>query len=190
MPIKHCKSKEEFDQALDPEVKPKGKKAYTKAQMKDILTLANNYAKNNSTCKKTHVGCYLVAETEWRTVISKGCNNGKENCKEVGCLREEKFGSNSKEHRQTCRCYGHHAEQDALKRVSVSGKKLLQGATAFVTRYPCEDCARALCEAGIKRIVYGREFEISEDTKKLFENYGVEIIHIKDWNCDENDTNN
>lgn len=166
-------------------------KNYTTAQMKDILTLANNYANNNSTCKKTHVGCYLVAETEWRTVISKGCNNNTEEpCNKIGCLREERFGSNSKEYRQTCRCYGHHAEQDALSKVPEEKKKLLLGATAFVTRYPCEECAKALLDAGIRRIVYGREFPVSEETKNLCEEYGAGITHIADWNCDENDTNN
>lgn len=189
--MKICKSKEEFEQTLTPEVNPKEKKSYTRAQMKDILTLADNYAKNNSTCKKTHVGCYLVAETEWRTVISKGCNNNMEEpCTEIGCLREKVFGNNSKEHRQTCRCYGRHAEQDALKRVVESKKALLQGATAFVTRYPCEDCAKALLDAGIRKIVYGREFPVSEKTIYLCEQYGAEIVHIADWNCDENDTNN
>lgn len=165
-------------------------KGYIRAQMKDILTLADNYAKQNTTCKKTAVGCYIVAETEWRTVIAKGCNHSEESCKELGCLREQLFGSNSKEHRATCRCHGKHAEQDALKNVPEDKKDLLNGATAFVTRYPCEECARALIDAGIKRIVYGRAFEMSDFAKAICEKEGVEIIHIADWNCDENDTNN
>ena len=189
--IKNCKSKEEFVQALTPDIKPKDKKEYTTAQMKDVLTLADNYAKKYSTCKKTAVGCYLVAETEWRTVISKGCNsNPEESCKKLGCLREEKFGNNSKEHRNTCRCHGRHAEQDALLRAFVSTRAaMLRGSTAFVTRYPCEDCAKALLDAGVKRIVYGREFPVSEETTWLCEQYGAELTHIADWNCDPKDTN-
>jgi deoxycytidylate deaminase len=163
---------------------------YLTKQAKDVLTLANNYAEQNSTCKKTHVGCYIVAEGGWRTVLSKGCNNGEENCKEVGCLREEQFGDNSKEHRKTCRCYGNHAEQDALKKIPDYKRKFLEGASAFVTRYPCEECAKALIEAGIKLVVYGREFPITEETAKLFEEASVEVVHIADWNCDTNDTNN
>ena len=166
-------------------------KAYTKGQMKDILTLADNYAKNNTTCKKTAVGCYIVNEDpNWRTVLAKGCNRSEESCKELGCLREQLFGSNSKEHRATCRCYGNHAEQDALKRVPEDKKNLLNGATAFVTRYPCEECTRALIDAGIKRIVYGREFTMSDGAFLACEDAGIEAAHISDWNCDENDTNN
>ena len=161
---------------------------YTTNQAKDILTLADNYAKLNTTCKKTAVGCYLIhsdGNTGWRTVAAKGCNHSEESCKQLGCLREQLFGNNSKEHRATCRCHGKHAEQDAIKK--------LHGVTvsaAFVTRYPCEECAKALIDSGIKLVVYGREFQISEQTAKMFEEANVEVVHISDWNCDENDKNN
>ena len=165
-------------------------KGYTTKQAMDVLTLANNYAEQNTTCKKTAVGCYLVAETEWRTVIAKGCNNSEESCKELGCLREILFGSNSKDHRATCRCYGKHAEQDALKNVPKDKKDLLKGATAFVTRYPCDECTNALIEAGVKQIVYGREFLMSDQAEKACRDAGIEIAHLADWNCDEEDKNN
>ena len=160
---------------------------YTTNQAKDILALADNYAKNNSTCKKTAVGCYLVNEREYRTIAAKGCNNAKISCKDKGCLREEKCGSNSKEHRATCRCYGNHAEQDAIRKLLFAGYENL---SAFVTRYPCDECAKALINAGIKLVVYGREFPISDKAEQMFKEAGVEVVHLADWNCDENDTNN
>lgn len=164
-------------------------KGYVKSQMKDILTLADNYAKNNTTCKKTAVGCYIVNEDpKWRTVLAKGCNNAEESCKDLGCLREQLFGNNSKAYRNHCRCYGNHAERDALLRVPKDKQHLVKGATAFVTRYPCEECARALIDAGIKRIVYGREFTMADGAFLACEDAGIEVIHIADWNCDENDT--
>lgn len=160
---------------------------YTISQAKDVLTLADSYAKQRSTCKKTAVGCYIVHEGKYRIVIAKGCNNGEMSCKLHGCLREESFGDNSKKHRKICRCYGNHAEQDALKRAKDYD---LRGESVFVTRYPCDDCAVELIAAGIKLVVYGREFPISDKAAKLFEKAGVEVVHIPDWNCDENDTNN
>ena len=166
-------------------------KGYTTKQMMDILTLADNYAQQNTTCKKTAVGCYIVNEDpNWRTVLAKGCNNAEESCKDLGCLREQLFGSNSKAYRSHCRCSGNHAERDALLNVPKDKKDLVQGATAFVTRYPCDPCTSSLASAGIKRIVYGREFEMSDFAKAVCEKEGIEVIHIADWNCDENDTNN
>lgn len=163
-------------------------KKYIKAQIQNILTLADNYGKMNSTCTKTAVGCYIVAENDWRTVISKGANCGEENCKEIGCLRVELFGDNSKEHRDTCRC--NHSEIDALKNVPENKKELLKGATAFVTRYPCQNCMEQLAKAGIKSIVYGRPFEMDYASQKIAFDNGISVLHISDWNCDENDTNN
>ena len=160
---------------------------YTTNQAKDILTLADNYAKNNSTCKKVVVGCYLVREGAWRSVLAKGCNCSEVSCKEEGCLREALFGNNSKEHRADCRCYGNHAEQDALRKMIRPSK---ESVSAFVTRYPCDECAKALIDAGIKLVVYGREFSISEKAEQMFKEAGVEVVHLADWNCDENDTNN
>ena len=164
-------------------------RGYTTSQMKDILTLADNYAKNNTTCKKTAVGCYIVNEDpRWRTVLAKGANCGVISCKESGCLREKIHGSNSKEYRGSCRCT--HRERDALLRIPKDKQHLVEGSTAFVTRYPCDPCTSALASAGIKRIVYGRAFEMSDFAKAVCEKEGIEIIHIADWNCDENDTNN
>lgn len=161
---------------------------YTKGQMENILTLADNYAKQHTTCRKTAVGCYLVEESSWRRVLAKGANRGGINCKEVGCLREELFGNNSKEHRDVCRCV--HSEVNALSHVPEDKRIMLKGSTAFITRYPCDNCAKALVEAGVKRVVYGRPFLISEYTEKLFRDADIEVIHIPEWNCDENDRNN
>lgn len=162
---------------------------YTTNQAKDVLTLADNYAKKFSTCKKTSVGCYIVSEDSWRTVLAKGCNRGEVSCKDEGCLREATFGDNSKKHRAVCRCYGNHAEQDALKNVPSDRQHQLRGASVFVTRYPCDDCARALIDAGVGLVVYGREFPISQDASEWFKEAGIEVVHMADWNCDTTDTN-
>lgn len=47
---------------------------YAKKQAEDILTLAYNYALKNST-EANKVGCYIVNEGGWRTVLSKGFNS-------------------------------------------------------------------------------------------------------------------
>lgn len=159
---------------------------YSKGQIKNILTLADNYAQFHSTCTKTAVGCYIVAEDSWRTVLAKGANCGEVNCKKEGCLRIELFGDNSKEHRSTCRC--NHSEIDALNHVL--DKERLKGATIFVTRYPCDNCAKALVKAGIGTVIYGRSFPISNKAEKLFRDNHIEVVHVPDWDCDPNDINN
>ena len=44
-----------------------------------------------------------------------------------------------------------------------------------------EACARAIVDAGISRVYYGRAQSISDETAKIFYAYGVEVIHVSDW---------
>lgn len=50
---------------------------YAKKQASDVLTLAYNYALKNSVEEKK-IGCYIVKEGTWRTVLSKGFNSKNE----------------------------------------------------------------------------------------------------------------
>ena len=150
------------------------------------LDYADDYAKRNTTCNKTAVGCVIVKEDDCGgyQLIAQGANKGMIDCHKVGCLRVQIFGNNSKAHRDICRC--RHSEINALR----EARESVVGATAIVTRYPCDDCAQALVEAGIKRVIYGREFKISEFAEKLFANNNIDVIHFSNWNCDKKDTNN
>ena len=50
---------------------------YAKKQAEDILTLAYHYAIKNSK-EEEKVGCYIVSENGWRTVLAKGCKTEHE----------------------------------------------------------------------------------------------------------------
>lgn len=45
-----------------------------------------------------------------------------------------------------------HAERNAIYNAAAAGTRLL-GATMYVTWFPCSDCARAIIQSGIKRLV-------------------------------------
>lgn len=50
---------------------------YAKKQCEDVLTLAYHYAIKNSK-EEDKVGCYIVSENGWRTVLAKGCKTESE----------------------------------------------------------------------------------------------------------------
>ena len=153
----------------------------------DCLNYANSLSQQYSTCNKTYVGAVLGNENSdgTFTIEAWGCNrNSAYDCKKHGCYRIEKFGSDSKIYRQYCKAI--HAEENALKKLQYHRKS---ATIAIVTRYPCENCARLLVDASIKEVYYGRPFLISEETQKLFNDNGVKVTHIEDWNGDENDSN-
>lgn len=143
-----------------------------------LLNLANMYAKMFSQCKKVQVGSAVVDTCYPPRVISLGTNTTiPYSCKTFGCLREQKYGENSKLHRNPEDCRAIHSEVNAI----LNAKTDVSGMAMYVTRYPCEACARAIVNAGISKVFYGRSQKVSEETAKIFYAYGVECYHISDW---------
>lgn len=148
-----------------------------------MLSRAQAHANMKSTCSKVKVGSLIIAE-DYTLIL--GCNRGIErDCRESGCHRVEKYGENSKVHRLPSDCVSIHSEIDAICQAAKNGIRL-RNAVIFVTRYPCEACARAIITSGIRRVVYGRKDEISDMTKSMFEVAKVQVEHVSDWEYEDN----
>ena len=151
------------------------------------LDVAEMYAKHCSGCNKVAVGCVIVSPKDNRA-LSFGANRAMPDlCKSPrGCLRIEMYGDDSKNHRNSGDCRAIHSEIDAIAAAACYGISLDQS-VAYVTRYPCESCAKALIQAGIREIYYGGTAEISDYTKLLLDRYEVSCYHITDWREDLSD---
>lgn len=146
------------------------------------LRTAGEYAKVFSGCTKVSVGSCIVKND---AIISMGANRTCPNmCKTHGCLRVAKYGNNSKEHRNPDDCRAIHSEVDAIGRATKNGISL-EGATIYVTRYPCEACARLIAASGIRMVVYGRHQYISKMTEEIFREAGVTCINYSDYQEDD-----
>lgn len=158
-------------------------------QILQEMTIIDVIAEENTTCIKTYVGCSLGYEYPDGSYLrcSVGVNeNREESCKRNSvCFRKKTFGTDSKEFRKFCRA--RHAEEVAINKLCKDDKPN----TAIVTRYPCDACCDRLCSVGsIKRVYYGRPFEISEYAKEQFKKHNIEVVHVTEWECsDKNDTN-
>jgi dCMP deaminase len=143
-----------------------------------FLSLAGSYAKRFTGCTKVSVGSCIVKNNN---IIAMGANRAMPDlCRSPrGCLRIEKYGTNSKMYRSPEDCRAIHSEVDAIGNAARAGVST-EGATIYVTRYPCEACARLIITAGIKKVVFGRNQPISETTRQMFESAGVEY-----YNCSE-----
>lgn len=152
---------------------------------KDCLDMAQSYSGLVSGCKKVAVGSVIVDEGN---VLAVGANRCvPDSCKTPrGCLRVEKYGENSKSHRNPEDCRAIHSEIDAICSAASSGVSV-KGASIFVTRYPCEGCAKAIIAAGIRKVYYGGTARISPQTADMFETFGVDCVYISDWKEDNSD---
>lgn len=155
-------------------------------EAKRYLDWAHEYAMSQSGCCKAQVGSVIVKD---RRTISFGANIALPDlCKMDGCLRIKLYGNNDKTHRMPSDCRALHSEIDAICRLAKIGlmnKASSNRAILYVTRYPCESCARAIVAADIAKVYYGRQQEISEQTKEIFETGNVSVVWIKDWSAED-----
>ena len=126
------------------------------------LRMARVWAEN-SYCKRRRVGALVVKEK----MISDGYNgtpSGFEN------ICEDENG--------ITKPYVLHAEANAITKLARSGNNS-DGSTLYVTASPCIECAKLIIQAGIKRVVYGEKYRLTEGIDLLRRaNIEVEYLNL------------
>ena len=153
--------------------------------IRDWLDFALSFARKRSGCNKVAVGSVIIKDNR---AIAVGANRAiPDYCKTSrGCLRMEKYGNDSKVHRDPSDCRAIHSEVDAICSAACNGASI-NGATICVTRYPCESCAKAIVASGIAQVYYGGTADISEQTRLIFDIAGINVYKVEDWLEDNTD---
>ena len=116
----------------------------------------------NSYCLRRQVGALIVKD---KMIISDGYNgtpSGFENvCEDENDLTKP---------------YVLHAEANAITKIARSGNNS-EGSTLYVTDSPCIECSKLIIQAGIKRVIYAREYRLS-DGLDLLRRAGIEVIFM------------
>lgn len=113
----------------------------------------------NSYCKRRKVGALVVKD---KTIISDGYNGTPSGFENV-CEDEN----------NVTKPYVLHAEANAITKLARSTNSG-EGATLYVTASPCIECAKLIIQAGIKRVVYGEKYRLT-DGIELLERAGIEV---------------
>jgi dCMP deaminase len=132
---------------------------------KDEMMMAHaEVAARMSTCRRRQVGCALTDERHEQLATGyNGSWRGGPN----GCPRPAADGA--------CGCL--HAE------VNAAIKCLFRPWHAYVTVGPCEGCATALVNAGVRRVVYLGELSASAAGLELLRSAGVEVVRLGERPC-------
>ena len=96
-----------------------------------------------SPCRRLKVGCLLVKDNR---IVSQGYNGFLPGCPHISIIRDN--------HEQATV----HAEQNAICDCAKRGVSC-NGATAYITHYPCLICARLLLASGISKIYYVNDYK-------------------------------
>ena len=69
-----------------------------------------------------------------------------------------------------------HAEANAITKLARSSNNS-DGATLYVTASPCIECAKLIIQAGIKRVIYGEQYRLT-DGIDLLKRANIEVKYL------------
>ena len=136
----------------------------------EMIKKAQDVANIASDCRRRKVGSVIVMPNKQFVI---GYNHSTTNCKENGCPREAQGVAPGKELNL---CHAIHAEVDAIERSNRLDIDI-RGAHIHVTDQPCDACAEAIINAGIKSVTYVRPYPHS-NSLELFGKAGVVAIKV------------
>ena len=120
----------------------------------------------------TQVGAAIIDENH--RVVSVGYNGFPK-----GCSDDEFPWSRSGGVLNSKYAFVVHAELNAI----LNSPRSVSGCTIYVSLFPCNECAKAIIQAGIKRIVYESDKYADTETtiasKKMLQAAGIELVQLE-----------
>jgi len=145
-------------------------KRLTRPDIDEYFLKIASVVAERSTCRRHHIGAVAVGDKHILATGYNGAPSGSKDCLELGCLRDE-LGIPSGTRQEICR--GIHAEQNVIIQATLHGVSL-EGSTIYATHTPCNQCAKMLVNAKIRRYVsFGRYDDNS--FIELFREAGIEV---------------
>jgi len=130
-----------------------------------FMSIAFEVAKR-STCPRLQVGAILVRDRRILTTGYNGAPAGTKHCTEVGCKMVGEHCIRTV-----------HAEQNAIIQAALHGIST-EGSAMYSTHEPCQLCCKIAINAGVKRIVYGKDYP-DEFARQLLAEAGVALVKFE-----------
>lgn len=125
------------------------------------LRMARIWAEN-SYCVRRQVGALVVKD---KMIISDGYNGTPSGFENV-----------CEDDNNVTKPYVLHAEANAITKLARSNNNS-DGATIYITASPCIECAKLIIQSGIRRVVYGEQYRLT-DGVDLLRRAGIEVIFM------------
>ena len=143
-----------------PQDKPQDSEKQKRLDLR-YLRMARIWAEN-SYCHRRQVGALVVKN---KMIISDGYNGTPSGFENV-----------CEDDNNVTKPYVLHAEANAITKLARSSNNS-DGATLYVTDAPCIECSKLIIQAGIKRVIYGRQYRLT-DGLELLERAGIELQYL------------
>ena len=135
---------------------------------KRYLRMAQIWAEN-SYCVRRKVGALVVKD---KMIISDGYNGTPSG-----------FENICEDDNNVTKPYVLHAEANAITKLARSNNNS-DGSTLYVTASPCLECSKLIIQSGIRRVVYGEMYRLT-DGIDLLRRANIELTYI---NINENES--
>jgi len=142
------------------------------------LALINGQVASRSTCLRRQVGAIVTVDNRIVATGYNGAPSGVRSCDELGYCNKDRQGLPSGTgHDQ---CLASHSEQNCINSAARSGVSI-NGGSIYVNVRPCVHCAKSIINAGIRRIVYARDYP-DELALRLLSEAGVQLVKLDEPN--------
>ncbi|MFH1425630.1 MAG: cytidine/deoxycytidylate deaminase family protein [archaeon] len=146
-----------------------------------FMSIVENVAKR-ATCDMNMNGAIIVKDKRILSTGYAGAPTGLPHCSEAGHMLEDVRHADGVKEQQCLRVT--HAAINAIVQAAKHGIKI-DGATTYCKIEPCLTCAKAIINAGIKRVVALRENRDSRESRRFFGQASIrlEIVEpgIEEW---------
>ncbi len=121
------------------------------------------FLSSRSACERLHVGCVMVSGgTHQNRIIAAGYN---------GFLPGSPHNSRLRDGHEQATV---HAEQNAIADAARRGVSL-EGSTAYITHFPCINCAKIMAAAGIKAVKYHHDYNNDPLVAEILGEAGIKV---------------
>lgn len=141
-----------------------------------FMNIVNEVGKRG-TCDRGRAGCVIVRDNRILVTGYVGAPKGLSHCDEDGHILQEIINEDGTKSKHCIRTT--HAELNAIIQAALHGVST-NGATMYIKMEPCFTCAKAIINAGIKRVVCEKRYHRANMSRKFFEDAGVELVVLND----------
>ncbi len=122
------------------------------------------------TCDRGRAGTVIVRDKRILTTGYVGAPSGVQDCDELGHELHTVINTDKSQSQHCIRTT--HSEQNAIVQAARVGVSLL-GGTLYTHMAPCYTCAKMIINAGITRVVAGKDYHGARSSKEVFRVAGV-----------------
>jgi len=128
-----------------------------------------------SACLRRSLGAILVKNNK---IIATGYNGPAKGLKHCNPCKRDELGVRSGTYGQLADCISVHAETNCINQLAAHGGAPSEGSTIYVMTFPCLNCMKNVINAGIKKVVYLKDYH-SPETRAVADEAGIELVQYE-----------